>query len=651
MRYTNPIGARGPALALFLVCGLAVLCLPAAGQDDVLESTGSILKGIARSLNLIGEKTQEIIAPRFSPLGEYDVVDFSGKTPVSREFTDSFPVRPGALLSLNTEFGEVRISTWDDPVVQVRAEILAGAETFDVAQEIARGTNITVNADPDQVEIRTQYPDTRDLGHVAKEVNYVITVPQDIRLSCRNNFGDIVIEGIRGEVAADAQFGVVDLRNLAGPVRVRARGELPLFAYNLEQGGAFDLRGTQAEFNGVAKELRVSNFLGSVLLAGLPSDVDASITCDSGPVTVLLAETDQPTLEAFVLFGSLRSDISLNQSVTGDMVFGRSAARESEQRIAIDASFADVSVRREQSQASQPQTSPPKPSGELMEQEVVKTLPYQEGQPVVIDAIAGDVRVEGTDGAEVKVTGTRTVQMIAENNAMEAAEALSVGLVSAENKISVTTAALQDMLVLGCTAYRVDLVVECPRSAPLTIKAAKGQTVVQGMSAPVKADQTDGAIRAIQSNGGLELTAAAGGVEVLECGGTVTVNANRGAVTSRNVDGPQTITAAQGDVVVDAPRGALTVRHRSGNVRIIPLDGILGNYDAVVEGGTLSILVPEEADATILATARNGLVRTAIPLTGEIGRGYQKFQGRPREGEPGAYQVVLETRDGDIVID
>ncbi len=83
-------------------------------------------------------------------------------------------------------------------------------------------------------------------------------------------------------------------------------------------------------------------------------------------------------------------------------------------------------------------------------------------------------------------------------------------------------------------------------------------------------------------------------------------------------------------------------------MRIIALDGIGGDYDVLAEQGNLSIVLPQDADAIVLVTAQNGLVYSALPMTGGIEKGLQKFQTRLSSG---AFRVALETREGNVVID
>ena len=154
-----------------------------------------------------------------------------------------------------------------------------------------------------------------------------------------------------------------------------------------------------------------------------------------------------------------------------------------------------------------------------------------------------------------------------------------------------------------------------------------------------------------QCGGEITLITPNGDVEALDCTGALSITASKGKVSSRNGSGPQILECMDCKTIVDAPRAGVTVRQQGGDVRIMPLDGILGDYAITAENANISLLMPEGADARILATTHNGVVRSDIPLTGEISNSGYTLQGVPADGLTGRRQVVLTATNGDIVID
>lgn len=630
---------------------VAVLCLSAAayGQSDLLEKFGSVFDSIAKGLNYVGEKSETLLAPRLVPLDDLRRSDFSGLVAASREFSESYPVRASATVTVTHEWGELRIETWDNPTVHVRAEIAAGAETAELVQKLAEAITIEPALSEDTVMVRTVYPDTRTMGKVAREVNMVVTVPQTASVVCSNSLGDTIVSGIGGTVAVDSRFGRVDLRNINGSVRARVwgGGEFAVQARGLRQGGVFELRRAAAEFSNVAGVLRVSSFQGVVILREIAAEADVDVLGESAPIHLYLAENDSADLTGTALFGTVKSDLEMAQTSNGPFLLARSANLESRRHITLHTTFGELHIHREG--ASQASGIMRQDGQELVEQieEVSASVP--EGAEVVVDAVAGDLRVEGVDDNRLHVKATRLVRVQSKDAAVAVAKALELHIESLDNRLIVRTAARDDVTRLGCTYYRVNLDIRCPRACPLKIHGKSGLTMVEGMDASTTVEQTEGRVAVDRVKGTLDLTNHRGDVEVQACAGPLAVNAKDGTVTTRMVQDQQTISCVQGKVVIDAPQKGVTVRHRGGDVRVIALDGVGGDYNVLVESGNLSMVVPESIDATLIVTTRNGVVRPpSLPLTGEIGRELQRFTGRINNG---LYQVVLETKDGDIEID
>jgi hypothetical protein len=230
-------------------------------------------------------------------------------------------------------------------------------------------------------------------------------------------------------------------------------------------------------------------------------------------------------------------------------------------------------------------------------------------------------------------------------------DALRLEFAEEEGAVRLVTRVEDLYQALGSSPSRMDLTVTVPRAMAVTLRAADGDSLASSLNGPLRVEQETGAVAVSHVNGEMALVNRNGAVEASECGGPVTIEAVRGPVTTRHVAGLQTITCSDGKTIVDAPLGGVTVRQKNGDVRLIPLDGIRGDFDVAVESGSVAILVPEAADATLFANATGGVVRTALPLTGEVGKGFMRLQGRPAAGLPGQFRVLLETTGGDIIID
>jgi hypothetical protein len=607
-----------------------------------MERIQSGLDGVARGIDYLGRKAEDLVGPGLG-FGEDPPTAFNE----TRQFAERYPMGPNGLVSVSSEFGGIRVETWNERVVLINAEIRADAETPDVAAEIVRAIDVNVQQGQNALEIRTILPDRRrDLGYVAMQVDYTITVPADANVVTDNFMGDTVIRGVQGLVAVESQYGLVDLADLSGEVKVRTHGEFPLLAQRLANGGTFELNGARAEFVQVAGALHVNNFRGAVALREIRPEAQVSVVSDSGPIYLVLPPEAEPDLSATVLYGKIASDLRLNRSAQGNLAVARSPNLESAQHINLNASFSDIHIER------------PAKEGEPLMSPAESTKPFNDlvnlteravaGTSLFIDASIGDVRVEPAEGDFVQVTATRIVWVETPATAPAALEALQVQIQRDTERVTVTSVVTTDMNALGCSSYRADLLVKCPADTPIEIHGQDGLTSVTDLRAPIIINQNAGAIAVEDAQGNLNLKNSKGDIKVLRCVGDVEASGRFGTVTLSSILGAINAHNVQGRIIIESPLGPLTVRNSGGDVRILALDGIAGDFDAEVESGTLSLLLPSYADATLTAIAEEGRVESAIPLTGTINGSRQEFHGQLSSGR---HKLSLRAKNGSIVID
>ena len=499
MNRLHPIPAGTWFLACFLVFGAA------SAEPRVMERVGSLFDNIGQGLSFVGRKAGDLVGPGLG-LGEKGKGDFSH----TRQVTSRHPVGPAPMVAISSEFGRIEVETWANPVVEVNAEIQVGAETAETAQEIAEGTEVQVTATEERLEIRTRLPDTRkENGNLSITVNYTVTVPADANLITENFFGDTWVRNVGGTVAIDAQYGLVDVRNVGGPVRLRSRGAFPVDAEGLGQGGTFELSGAEATLKDIGGKVQVSNFGGGVEIREVAPEIDLSVTNEGGHIALYLPEDAAPDLSATCLFGSIKSDLALGQRSQGNVTVARSPNVESAQGISLNASFGDIFIKREGSDMT--------PAPVIMEE----TLPFKdvvthselvsEGTELVVEAMRGDVRVEGVDEDEVRVEATLLVRVEDEADVEAALETLLVKVEKEEDRLVVRSRKVGDMAGLGCVAYRVDLKICCPRTCPVVVRAQDGYTMVNGTGEKIRVEQEAGTVAVEHAKGALELANEKGG--------------------------------------------------------------------------------------------------------------------------------------------
>lgn len=623
----------------------AALCLAscAAGlpAQTPIEAIQSVFDEVARGLNYVGRK-----AGGFLPglgIGE----DPQAAHTEIRPFSERLPVGPAPLVSVANEFGRVRVTAWDERVVQINAEVKVGAESAALAGELARAIDLSVTPGENLVEIRTFLPDTRrESGLVTMEVNYDIMVPAGASLVTDNFFGDTHVRGVAGLVAVESQYGVVELANLAGEVKARTHGEFPLRAANLAQGGVFDLNGALAEFSHIGGRLRVMSFRGGVRLADPAPGAFVEISSDNGPVSISLPPDANPDITVNTVYGALDTNLPMTRASQGRKLAARLPADDAAQRIVVGASFGEVRIERRAPEGAP--AEPPQGDAKPFTGALARSGHPAPGSALRIEAMAGDIRVQGVDGDEVRVSATRVAWVPGAARAPEALEALDIEAAQEDGVYVLRTVARRPAAEVEARNWRVDWLVECPRGMDVTVLAENGATHLAQLDGTVRVAQAAGAIHASQTGGGIHLENQRGDIHVQRAQGPVRAAARYGTLLLQEIAAPIDAEATEGQIVIDAPRGPVNARNRQGDIRILALEGVGGPYDVRVDEGTLSLVLSAAADAALHLSTEHGAVHSGIPLDGSIARNRQEFRGRLGEG---AHPVRLHAQHGDILLD
>jgi DUF4097 and DUF4098 domain-containing protein YvlB len=369
------------------------------------------------------------------------------------------------------------------------------------------------------------------------------------------------------------------------------------------------------------------------------------VQSDDGPVHFYVEPGAYPHIEAQAVAGTIESDILLDRRVVGQATLASSINVDATQRIVLSAAFDSIYIHKETPEdAIEPlfisRTSP-------IEEALTQTFSVPDGTPIVLDAIAGDIRVEGIDDAQITVTAKKRAN-VARDSAAQALDAMTVAAEQRGETFHIITRANANMEALGCTSYGIDVVVLVPRTSSVHIKAASGQTRVLDLGGTVTIEQGAGAVFAEHAKGHLDIVNRGGNVTVAECAGPATIDGAGGNATIRTVYGDLDVTYHGGNTLIESPYGGARVRQTGGDVRILAPEGLFGEFDIDVHDGNISMAVPETTDASFWMTAHEGAIHPDFPVSGTKDRGQDSFQGQLNNG---TYRVMLKTRRGNIVLD
>jgi DUF4097 and DUF4098 domain-containing protein YvlB len=178
---------------------------------------------------------------------------------VTEEFHHTYPLAAGGRVELENINGGVHITAWD------RDEVKVDAVKYAHTQERLDEAKIRVDADQNNISIRTEYPERDRSSHNGWDhpasVEYTLMVPRKVRLDeIKLINGALDIQGVAGEVRASCINGRLTANGLAGEAR--------LSTINGKLDAQFERLGDSA--------LELSSVNGRVALV-LPSDAKASL--------------------------------------------------------------------------------------------------------------------------------------------------------------------------------------------------------------------------------------------------------------------------------------------------------------------------------------------------------------------------------------
>ena len=607
---------------------------------EIIERIQAGIEEVAKGMDYVGQHAEQLIGPGV-PLQQDAAAPFEHR----RIVEEQYPLSHNPMITVSNEFGVVSMSTWNENVVMITAEIIAGGESQEVADQLAQMIHIEVSHGEDFLECRTKYPEVKTSGQTFLSVNYTVKIPQAAGLSVDNFFGDVHLVNIGGMIAAKVHYGGLTIHNAHGSTQAHVQGDFPVVIKGLHQGGTFQFQGVSAELSDIQGTLDIRQFRGKLNIRKINANADISVNCDTTQTSLSLTPDSKPDLSAVILYGRLESELDVTRTLQGARLTARHPNSQADQKIAIIAAFSEIAIGIEGAVAQEgaKKTQKNKAFTDIRQETVV----FNPDDTVQIDAVNGNIRIEGEDTDHIFIEATRVAWTPSAAAALDALDSLQVLTEHQENNIYIETRTTQDMAVFDCHSYRIDLRLVYPREMPLTINAAEGATSVEGIGNGLVLNQQKGAISLQHIKGALKIENAAGDIQIQDCSGPIDAVTSSGILSMERVFGDIETTTVEGSVYLDAPYGNVFIRHKSGDVRILCLEPIQGNLDVLVEDGNLNTFIAPDSDASLNVKAASGIVQSSLSLSGTINREYQEFFGRLNTE---THTVRLETLNGDIFL-
>jgi uncharacterized phage-associated protein len=135
----------------------------------------------------------------------------------SKTFNRSYPVNMNDVITLQNQFGEMKINTWDRNEIKVDIKIFAKANTDEKAQNILDNIYIQESKSSSGVSFVTKMKNEKNNWTNSKEnseykvtgmkIDYVVFMPAGNPLNASNQFGPMILTDLKGPVTLSTKFG------------------------------------------------------------------------------------------------------------------------------------------------------------------------------------------------------------------------------------------------------------------------------------------------------------------------------------------------------------------------------------------------------------------------------------------------------------
>ena len=271
------------------------------------------------------------------------------------------------------------------------------------------------------------------------------------------------------------------------------------------------------------------------------------------------------------------------------------------------------------------------------EQPVNVTRLVAAGVSISIENIAGSLIVVGSDGTEVKITGTLGDD-VEELEISGDADELSIEVVIPDDEWK------------GARKVKADLELTVPRGATLEIEVVSASVDISGVN---------GAIEGESVSGNFTVTGGLDDIDIESVSGSVSVSGGSGSISAESVSGLVTLNGVSGDVEAATVSGAIRVD--AGAVDDVELESIAGSIyfkghlgsgslEIETHSGNVEILLPAGVSAEFELESFSGRIENGFgPPAKRVDRYVPGSSTEFRTGM-GDAEVSVETFSGSIVL-
>lgn len=137
--------------------------------------------------------------------------DFGEK---SKKINKTFQVDEQDVVGIRNSFGRIYVSSWDEPTLEVEAEVIVRSRYDDRIEDMLEGIKIDFDERGNGVFMRSEV-EVSTKNNEEFEINFTLKLPRSNPLDIKNSFGDIYLGDRSGEVEIELDYGELKAGDLS----------------------------------------------------------------------------------------------------------------------------------------------------------------------------------------------------------------------------------------------------------------------------------------------------------------------------------------------------------------------------------------------------------------------------------------------------
>lgn len=144
---------------------------------------------------------------------------------ITKRIEKSFTYRPDFEVNIDGERAEVRIETWDKPLVQVQLDLIAKHPSREIAQRDVEYMQYLAQRLKNKVYLRNyiSVPEGSPKPESQIRAVYLIKVPKECPVYLKNNYGIASISNLSNRLRVNSRFSRIGLENIQGMIDIQTQ--------------------------------------------------------------------------------------------------------------------------------------------------------------------------------------------------------------------------------------------------------------------------------------------------------------------------------------------------------------------------------------------------------------------------------------------